>query len=133
MGRVYSSLSLNYFTEPLDAPTQISIEQPEVSGSLILGTRWFDEKLDLGGRMTFFSELDIPDVRDPRNGFWPEGRNFWHGQQIFDLFASYEVNDHLAFGLSVENVTDRYYLPPLNISDIPAPGRTARVDFTARF
>ena len=82
--------------------------------------------------MTFFSELDVFDDPDPLV-FWPEGANFWPDQRIFDLFASYEVNDHLAFGLSVENVTDRYYLPPLFINRIPAPGRTARLDFTARF
>ena len=133
MGRAFADFNLSHFTEVIDAPTQISLEQPETSGSLTLGTRWLDEKLELGGRMTFFSELDIPSVEPNVSNFWPKSNNYWHGEQIVDLFGSYQVNDHLAFGFSIENVTDRYYLPPLFVSRIPAPGRTFRVYFTASF
>ena len=132
MGRAFADFNFTHFTELLDAPTQISAEQPEISGTLTLGTRWLDEKLELGGRLTFFNELQLPDERDPAN-FWPKRNNYWHGQQIVDLFGSYQVNDHLTFGFSVENVTDVYYVPPLFVSRIPAPGRTFRVHLTAKF
>ena len=132
MGRAFADFNYTHFTELLDAPTQISAEQPEISGTLTLGTRWLDEKLELGGRLTFFNELQLPDERDPAN-FWPKRNNYWYGQQIVDLFGSYHVNDHLTFGFSVENATDVYYVPPLFVSRIPAPGRTFRVYFTARF
>ena len=98
---------------------------------MTVGTRWFDESLTLGGRLTFFGELPMDDVLE--STVFSEARFYWSSQEIFDLFGSYEINDHLTLGFSIENVMDRYYMPPLFVSRIPAPGRTFRVHFTARF
>ena len=130
-GRVFADLNVNFFDQDFDTPTQISVQQPEYTGTFTLGTRWFDEKLELGGRLTFFGELPMDDVLE--STVFSEARYYWSSQEIFDLFGSYQVNDHLALGFSIENVTDRYYMPPLFVSRIPAPGRTFRVHLTARF
>ena len=130
-GWAFADLNLNLFDEDFDTPTQVSIQQPEYTGTFTLGTRWLDENLVLGGRLTFFGELPMDDVLDAT--VFSEARFYWDDQRIFDLFGSYRVNDHLSLGFSVENVTDRYYMPPLYVSRIPAPGRTFRVHLTARF
>ena len=119
----------NVSDEPFNLPTQASIDQPEYSGSATLGTRWLDENLVLGGRVTFFGEPSL-DLDDPNPTFTAF---YWEAQEIFDLFGSYDVNDHLSLGFSVENVADTFYVAPLYGSQIPGPGRTARVNFTARF
>ena len=126
--RVFANFNFSAFDETFDLPAQASIDQPKYMGTLTLGTRWFDESLTLGGRLTFFGEPNVDGDLQVGEAFY-----YWTSQEIIDLFGSYELNDHLAFGFSVENVTDRYYVPPLFVSRIPAPGRTFRVHFTARF
>ena len=128
MTRVFADLNVSIFDEPLDLPAQASIQQPKYAGTFTLGTRWFDERLTLGGRLTFFGKPNVDGDLNVSQSYY-----YWTDQRIVDLFGSYEVNDHLALGFSVENVTDRYYMPPLYVSSIPAPGRTFRVYFTARF
>ena len=128
MTRVFADLNVSIFNEPLDLPAQASIQQPKYAGTLTLGTRWFDERLTLGGRLTFFGKPNVDGDLNASQYYY-----YWTDQRIVDLFGSYEVNDHLALGFSVENVMDRYYVPPLYVSSIPAPGRTFRVYFTARF
>ena len=130
-GRVFADLNVNMFDQDFDTFTQASIQQPEYAGTVTVGTRWFDESLTLGGRLTFFGELPMDDVLE--STVFSEARFYWSSQEIFDLFGSYEINDHLTLGFSIENVMDRYYMPPLFVSRIPAPGRTFRVHFTARF
>ena len=129
VGWAFADLNVSIFDEPFNLPTQASIDQPEYSGSATLGTRWLDENLVLGGRVTFFGEPSL-DLDDPNPTFTAF---YWEAQEIFDLFGSYDVNDHLSLGFSVENVADTFYVAPLYGSQIPGPGRTARVNFTARF
>jgi len=52
---------------------------------------------------------------------------------VFDAFLCYKLNDNIVLNASVQNITDRYYLDPLSQSDMPAPGRTARFNLTAKF
>ncbi|MCG8446725.1 MAG: TonB-dependent receptor, partial [Hyphomicrobiales bacterium] len=129
VGWAFANLNVNVFEEPFNLPTQAAIDQPEYAGTLTLGTRWFDERLVLGGRMTFFGEpsleLDIPN--ETFTTF------YWEAEEIFDLFGSYQVNDNLALRFSVENVADTYYVAPVYGSNIPAPGRTVRASATATF
>ena len=57
-----------------------------------------------------------------------------------DVFAAYGYGEiklplleHTELNVSVQNLTDRYYLDPLVQSFMPAPGRTWRVGMVARF
>ena len=128
VGRVFTDLNANIFDEPLDVPTQASIDQPEYAGTVTLGTRWLDETLVLGARVNFFGE---PNVDGPLEvGFTS---NYWAANEILDLFGTYRVNEHLAVRFSVENVNDRFYTAPLFVSRIPAPGRTGRLNLSWQF
>lgn len=79
--------------------------------------------------MTFFGELNhpIPDI-DLLTAF-----EYWEPTTTFDLFGSYRVNEHVSFNASAENVTDRYYLAPLSVATLPAPGRTLRIGAAIQF
>lgn len=91
----------------------------------------FDDALTLGASARFFSQSVFPQ-RLP-NGNFLVNRTFWRPDTIVDVFGSYKFNEHAELSLSVENVFDRFYLEPMLVSRMPAPGRTARVTFTAKF
>ena len=131
MGRVFADLGLSYYTDlPSDIRTIASLEQPKYSGSATAGTRWLEESLELGGRVTFFDERR-PQLGDELG--LVDFTTYWEANTIFDLFGSYRVNDNIAFDFSVENVMDKYYLPPLFVNKMPAPGRTVRIGATIQF
>ena len=129
--RVFADFNFNGFDQFFDTPTQASIEQPEYAGTLTVGTRWFNEDLELGARLNAFGELPLDDV--VQASVFSEVSFYWDAQEIVDLFGSYRFNDNVAIGFSVENLTDQYYVPPLFVSRIPAPGRTVRVNMTLTF
>ena len=117
------------FDRPPPNDWQGNYGQPKYAGALTLGTRWFEESLVFGGRMNFFGESNhpIPDI-DLLTAF-----EYWEPTKTFDLFGSYRVNEHVSFNASAENVTDRYYLAPLSVATVPAPGRTVRIGTTIQF
>ena len=127
----FADLNFNDFTELFEAPTQVKMEQAEYTGTLTVGTRWLDARLQLGSRLTFFGDLTI----DPDADLfvYDEERYFWEANEIVDVFGSYQINDDLAVGFSVENVANTYYNPPLFVTLFPSPGRTARMNVTMAF
>ena len=102
---------------------------PKYTSSITLGTRLFDEKLVLGGRMNFHSES----LFDPPRQRGVSGAVRWAAAQTYDLFGSYTFNEHLTMNFSVENLTDQFYVSPLLVTPMPSPGRTARLSLTGRF
>lgn len=102
---------------------------PKVAGSLTLGTRWLDQKLTVGGRMTFAGERAVgrKDVSSSTVD------SDWVPYTVFDLFASYKVDENVLLNLSVENLFDRYYLDALATALSPAPGRLMRFGATVKF
>nr|WP_044487618.1 TonB-dependent receptor [Pseudomonas entomophila] len=162
-GRVFADLSATYYlkTETCDAafaaklrasanryqPTQNTPDctpgsymgsytntqnPPKFSANLTTGLRFFDEALTVGGRMTYTSgptaQMDKP---------WQTGATTpqidYRSVALFDLFLKYKVLEHTELNLSVQNLTDRYYLDPLAQSFMPAPGRTVRMGVQTRF
>ncbi|WP_283107511.1 TonB-dependent receptor [Pseudomonas entomophila] len=105
---------------------------PKFSANLTSGLRFFDEALTVGGRMTYTSgptaQMDKP---------WQTGATTpqidYRSVALFDLFLKYKVLEHTELNLSVQNLTDRYYLDPLAQSFMPAPGRTVRMGVQTRF
>ena len=128
-GRVFVDLNFNMFDDSLEIATQASIDQPEYAGSLTLGTRWLNGDLVLGTRINAFGEPNT----DGEIDFGTDSINYWAANEIVDLFGSYQINDNLAVGFSIENASDQFYTTPLFVSRIPAPGRTVRMHFTTRF
>lgn len=106
---------------------------PKWHGNITLGARLLDYRLVLGVRGTFMGQrTNAPQYNDDTR------RSFlsivpWHAYRVFDLFASYRVNDRVSIDFNLDNITDRYYLDALSLGLIPAPGRTARVSVTLRY
>ncbi|MCV2218538.1 TonB-dependent receptor [Thauera sp. Sel9] len=126
--------------------------QPKYSVNLDLGTRLLEHKLDLGMRMRYHSsannkkieriaaaERNTPawDGTGPRppvsllGGAAPT--YFWRPVMLLDAYAEYNFSRQLSARLSVENLTDRYYLDPMAKVPMPGPGRTVRLDLALRY
>ncbi|NDW07584.1 TonB-dependent receptor domain-containing protein, partial [Jiella pacifica] len=99
----------------------------ETSLSLTMGTRLFEERLVLGGRVTYAGSRLAPLTSSDR-----QRTPFWLPYTTVDAFASYEFNDNLTFDMQAENLFDRYYVDAQD-GWVPAPGRTIRANVTAKF
>ncbi|AWH22634.1 TonB-dependent receptor [Stenotrophomonas sp. ZAC14D2_NAIMI4_6] len=105
---------------------------PRYMVNLTLGSRLFDERLTFGTRVVHnagpISKLDKE---------WNVGlsaiQQLYRPTTLVDVFASWAFNDQLSVEANVDNLTDRYYLDPLALGVMPAPGRTARLAVTWRY
>lgn len=103
---------------------------PEYSLSLTAGMRLFDQKLTLAGRVTYNSESAGQPAKhvDPWvNSLW------WKAYALVDVYGSYKFNDAVTLDFAVENLFDKYYKDPLANVSQPGPGRTFRMNMTAKF
>ncbi|WP_296251847.1 TonB-dependent receptor [uncultured Stenotrophomonas sp.] len=105
---------------------------PRYTVNMTLGSRLFDERLTFGTRVVHnagpISKLDKE---------WNVGlsaiQQLYRPATIVDLFASWSFNDQWNLDVNLDNATDRYYLDPLALGILPAPGRTARMALTFRY
>lgn len=98
---------------------------PMDRGSWVVGTRWFNESLELGARLNY-SAAGGPEDWD---------YDLWPSYVTWDLFASYRVSRNLLLRATVENIRDRSYVS--GYSDIftksYGPGRTVMGGFELQF
>ncbi|MGO1540182.1 MAG: TonB-dependent receptor domain-containing protein [Luteimonas sp.] len=123
---------------------------PELSASWSLGGRFFDRRLELGTRLTYYRQYDNPDLEWFRRNSYQDcadtpadctGRFVytfnvpfsWGETTLVDAYASYQLRGNLSVELSGTNLTDRYYVDPATRSAMAAPGRTLKLSFTGRF
>ena len=92
-----------------------------------VGVRLIDRKLVLGARVRKDNKRGTTDA----NAFG--AGNAWVPYEIYDLFGSFAVNKQMTVGLSVENVTDKYYIGALSVSGVPSPGRNFKASLTYAF
>ncbi|MCP1636319.1 TonB-dependent receptor [Kerstersia gyiorum] len=106
---------------------------PKWHASLQLGTRLFEGKLDVGARVTLMGKRNqVPRFNnDTARGFVQPVQ--WHAYQLVDVYASYRFSDAFSVDFNIDNLTDQYYLDPLSLGLVPAPGRTARLGVTMNF
>lgn len=105
---------------------------PKYNFNLTLGARLLQERLTLGGRVVHnggpISKLDKE---------WNVGlsavQQLYRRSAVVDLFAAYQVSDQLTLDANIDNVGDEYYLDPLSLAVVPAPGRTLRLALTWRY
>lgn len=106
---------------------------PRFSLNTTLGLRLLQQDLTLGTRVIRNSaplhRLDKAWHTNAYTGL----QQYYPAGQIVDLFASYKLNKHAVLNLAVDNIGDRYYLDPLSLSPMPAPGRTVRLDLSLKF
>ncbi len=101
---------------------------PRASGALTLGTHQLDQRLTAGTRVsytgnrpTLTAASSIIPVVD------------WGSYVLVDVFANYRLNDHVSLDLTVDNLTDRYYMDAMTLGLMASPGRTVRLGFTVNF
>ncbi|MEC5344549.1 TonB-dependent hemoglobin/transferrin/lactoferrin family receptor [Brenneria populi] len=78
---------------------------PGDRGSVTLGGRAFDRKLDMGITMRFapgYQDTSVP-TNSPYLADWPKYR-------VYDLYASYQLTDRLTVRGSVENISNKAYV-----------------------
>lgn len=101
---------------------------PRSQAVLSLGAHLLERKLSIGTRTSYTGHRPPA----PRaSSIIPE--TLWGSYVLVDAFANYQLNDHVGLELSVENLTDRYYMDALTLGMMPSPGRTVRAGFTVNF
>ncbi|MEG0632166.1 MAG: TonB-dependent receptor [Pseudomonas sp.] len=105
---------------------------PRLAANLTSGLRFFEQKLTVGGRVTYTSgPTSKADKPWQTGGTTPQIE--YRSVALFDMFLNYKLLENTELNLSVQNLTDRYYLDPLAQSLMPAPGRTWRVGVQSKF
>lgn len=101
--------------------------------SLTLSQKLLNDDLTVAGRISHVGPRSGGAEQSAYGGQALISPIYWEPYTLIDLFASYNLNDNFTLGLSIENVTDRYYVDPLSLGLIPSPGRTIRAGLTGRF
>lgn len=104
---------------------------PKNLHNLTVGARFLDEALDVGMRVTHATDTAF----DLKVMGGASVDNFAPPFTTVDLYAKHKINDWVQLAMSVENLTDRFYLDAATggANAVPAPGRTFRVNLTTRF
>lgn len=117
-----SSLAADYATNQIP---------PEFAASAMVTQGFLDNRLKVSGRINYVGERAVP-FETTGSGASPFIAAIpWEAYTTADLFASYQLNRSLKLEASVENLTDEYYVEPLSLGLVPAPGRTVRFGLTA--
>lgn len=140
-GFIFTEFSLNYYTnvefcdlgEPcvndgLNGDYGMNHIPPELTATLTLGLRAFEDRLVLGARLNHVGARAVPLSASNLSFTAP-----WVPYTVFDLFGSYKVSPNLMLNASVENVGDLYYIDALANTAMPSPGRTIRLGLTGTF
>ena len=106
---------------------------PPQTVHLTLGGRFFERRLELGARATHYSEYDGRQSVTFQGVRGSNTSRAFGAALVLDAYARYNFNDQLTAELVSTNITDQYYADPLSLSDIPAPGRQIRLNFTYQF
>ncbi|HDL8471791.1 TPA: TonB-dependent receptor, partial [Yersinia enterocolitica] len=108
---------------------------PGDRGSLTLGGRIFDKKLDLGTVIRYNKGRQDKSVLNNKGHVNTAYVADWPKYTIFDLYASYKMTNNLTLRSSIENITNRAYLISYgdSLSFAPNRGRTIQGGFEYKF
>ena len=128
-----------------------SMMQPRWSVDAELGARFLKNKLDVGTRFHWHSDVYKTRV-DSWRGFeravndhyatavdevkgYTDGIEDmrWTPTAVVDAYLRYRINKNITAELVGTNLTNRYYMDPFSRSFMPAPGRTVRIGITGKF
>ena len=128
-----------------------SMMQPRWSVDAELGARFLKNKLDVGTRFHWHSDVyktrvdswrgferavndhyatAVDEVKDYTDGI--EDMR-WTPTAVVDAYLRYRINKNITAELVGTNLTNRYYMDPFSRSFMPAPGRTVRIGITGKF
>ena len=108
---------------------------PGDRGSLTLGGRLFDKKLDLGTIIRYnkgHQDASVVNSYGQANTAYVAD---WPKYTLFDLYASYKVTNNLTLRSTIENITNRAYIVSYgdSLSFAPNRGRTIQGCFEYKF
>lgn len=123
---------------------------PKFTADLVLGSRFFNEKLEVGTRLHYHSKKINSDGFEKTFGTYtnkvpPGGTGHlssvflynvpidWKPVTTVDAYLSYKLKDTATFTLAGTNLTNRYYVDPLTRTLMPAPGRALRMSLNVKF
>lgn len=112
---------------------------PEDTINWTVGSRFLQRRLEIGGRLNWYSEYDNPLLveliggDDPIDGYSLNVPYAWGETLTFDAYVKFRLNERFSAELVGTNLTNRYYADPLTRALNPAPGRTVRLSLTGRF
>lgn len=112
---------------------------PEDSVNWTVGGRFLDRRLELGGRLIWYSAYDNPQLgeftqeNDCVGGCALNIPYTWGEIITLDAYAKFRIDARFSAELTGLNLNNRYYLDPLSRSMLPAPGRTVRLSLTGKF
>lgn len=98
---------------------------PKHKATLQAGVRLFDQRMTLGGRMTYAG----PSIYRGSAGYQSDVQGF----TVYDVFGSYEFNDATTLNFAINNITDVAYADALGNPNYGAPGRTATMSLKVKF
>lgn len=107
---------------------------PKYAVNLTMSQKMLEDRLTVGGRMTYNGKRAIKHGQVTGQGM----SQFitmvdWKPYLLVDVFADYKLSEQLTASFRVENLTDKYYIDPLSLINVPAPGRTFYASLTAQF
>ena len=112
---------------------------PEDTVNWTVGGRFLDRRLEVGGRLVWYSAYDNPQLaeftqeNDCVGGCALNIPYTWGEIITLDAYAKFRINERFSAELTGLNLNNRYYLDPLSRSMLPAPGRTVRLSLTGKF
>ncbi|MEQ5136217.1 MULTISPECIES: TonB-dependent receptor domain-containing protein [Providencia] len=113
--------------------------QPKYSIHTNLGMRFFNESMEVGGRVRYHAKTENKDEAQMASKFGPSYAPLnnnpmsWNAVFVTDAYVTYQVNKNLLVELLASNVLNEYYIDPLTRSMMPAPGRSLRLSVTSHF
>lgn len=142
-GPLFTEFGFNYYTDyeaclddgtcldyTLPADYLTNQVPPQFTASFTAGARLFDDRMTIGGRVTYMGERLAPVVDD---GSYFVVTKLWEPYTTVDAFVQWKLNENLTLDVSALNILDAYYVDALNNTDMPAPGRTITATLTGRF
>lgn len=115
----------------------VSMAQPEWSANLGAGARFFNRKLEVGGRAIYYRQhqskfySNYPD--SAMVSYYINTPMSWDTIVTYDAYINYTLTDAASIELTGTNLSNLYYIDPLTRSAMPAPGRTLKIGFTTTF
>jgi len=120
----YFFAGLSYTYSKNDLPPQLNgagahSYLPEHTAIGTVGARFFDQKLTIGTRVSYFSESFVGDINVGAPGGSFYGGSMMPGYMLVDLFTSYKLTSNIELGATVTNLFDVDYTPALSTPIVP--------------
>lgn len=127
-GRAYANLAYSRSktqlpTDWLADITSTTRTQPSYQLVLDAGTRWLNDKLIIGARLTRMGDDTVPAGVDSDSNT-PTTSKIKGGKNIYDLYAKYSINKKAKLFFNIENLTNTVYNYPLSSGGTLGTGNT---------